>query len=71
MNVKKLISMVLALVMLLAMSATAMAEETQTYSYEIYQIFTGVYSGNHLTDVKWGKNGVGEVGKVVDEDIFR
>lgn len=70
MNVKKLISMVLALVMLLAMSATAMAEETQTYSYEIYQIFTGVYSGNHLTDVKWGKNGDGEVGKDVDEGIL-
>ena len=85
MNMKKLISMVLALVMLLAMSATAFAEDTsaETYeitapdnghTYEVYQIFTGdlITENNQrvLTNVKWGKNGTGTEGNLVEQTVL-
>lgn len=70
MNMKKLISMVLALVMMLAMSATAMAytvtithsEAAVQHIYTAYQILTGDLSGNVLSNIVWG-NGISEDGK--------
>lgn len=58
MNAKKLVSMILALVMLLVLGTSAMAEAETTYAYqyEIYQIFTGDYADGVLSNVKWGKN---------------
>ena len=76
MNMKKLISMVLALVMLLAMSTTAMAE-TYTISapdnghiYEVYQIFTGELFDGVLSNICWGKNGTGVLNEEVSDEIL-
>lgn len=75
-NMKKIASLVLALIMAFAMTATAFAEET-TYSitinnsaeghtYEAYQIFTGDLSTKDgkkiLSNIVWG-SGVSEAGK--------
>lgn len=74
MNVKKLISMVLALVMLLAMSATAMAYTISApdngHTYEVYQIFTGDLHEGTLSNIKWGKNGTGTEDELVGEDVL-
>lgn len=56
--------------MMLALSTTALADNTTTYSYEIYQIFTGTYSGGTLSNVKWGANGNGTNGEGVDDDTL-
>lgn len=70
-HVKKLISILLGMVMMLVMTTTAFAEETKysititntakDHTYEAYQIFTGTLSTNEdgkkvLSDVKWGSN---------------
>lgn len=71
-RMKKLASLLLAMVMVLSMTITAFAEET-TYSitinnsagghtYEAYQIFTGDLSGTTLSNIVWG-SGVSEAGK--------
>lgn len=63
-NTKKILSLVLALVMVFALAATAYAEET-TYSvtinnstaghtYEAYQIFTGDLYNGVLSNITWG-----------------
>lgn len=75
MNVKKLISMVFALVMLLAMSATAMAANAEITvkddrTYEVYQIFTGDLHDTTLTNVKWGVNGTGTTGEAVPQETL-
>ena len=68
-HARKLASLLLALVMVFALAATAFAEGT-TYSititnsakghtYEAYQIFTGVLSGTTLSNIVWG-SGVSE-----------
>lgn len=57
-HAKKLVSLLLTLVMVLAMSVTAFAEEDK-HTYELYQIFTGDYADGVLSNVKWGKNGKG------------
>lgn len=65
-NMKKIASLVLALIMAFAMTATAFAEET-TYSitisnstaghtYEAYQIFTGDLHEGILSNIKWGSS---------------
>ena len=65
-HIKKLASLLLALVMVFALATTAFAEET-TYSitinnstaghtYEAYQIFTGDLSGTTLSNIKWGSS---------------
>lgn len=82
-KVKKLLGLLLAAVMVLAMGATAFADEgTHTitapdngHTYEVYQIFTGDYSeGDNsqkvLSNVKWGKNGTGTQGDNVSEEIL-
>ena len=82
-KVKKLLGLLLAAVMVLAMGTTAFADEkTHTitapnngHTYEVYQIFTGDYSeGDNsqkvLSNVKWGKNGTGTQGDNVSEEIL-
>lgn len=81
-KVKKLIGVLLAAVMVLAMGVTVFAEGNPTISapnnghtYEVYQIFTGDYSeGDNsqkvLSNVKWGENGRGTQGDNVSEEIL-
>lgn len=82
-TMKKLASLVLAMLMLLGMFTFASAEET-TYSitvpdksghtYEVYQIFTGNLTETDgkliLTDVVWGENGTGETDAPVDDAVL-
>lgn len=71
-RMKKLASLLLAMVMVLSMTITAFAEGT-TYSitinnsaeghtYEAYQIFTGDLSKDTLSNIVWG-SGVSDTGK--------
>lgn len=77
-HVTKLASLLLALVMVFALTITVSAVEDPTISapagsartYDVYQIFTGDLSGNVLSNVKWGKNGTGTEGKAVDQDTL-
>lgn len=78
-HVKKLASLLLAMVMVFAVSASVFADEnTATITapqdgreYEVYQIFTGDLDGSGvLSNVKWGQNGTGEEGTAVDSTIL-
>lgn len=82
-QIKKIVSIMLSLAMVFAMSATAFAGEQSepsgtptsvTHTYEIYQIFTGDYAKvgekDVLSNIKWGVNGTGEEGKKVDTKIL-
>ena len=80
-QIKKIVSIMLSLAMVFAMSATAFAGEpteptepsttpTVTHTYEIYQIFTGDYADGVLSNIKWGANGTGTVGEKVDDEIL-
>ncbi|MDD6324897.1 MAG: SpaH/EbpB family LPXTG-anchored major pilin [Lachnospiraceae bacterium] len=75
-TMKKLMTLVLSIAMVLAMSVTAFADDatTSTYkitvknatdghTYEAYQIFKGDLSDNILSNVTWG-DGITEDGKV-------
>lgn len=68
-KVKKLLSLIVAAVMVIAMAVPTFAAAPQTFAitapagdhvYEIYQIFTGTYSEKSnvktLSDLKWGAN---------------
>ncbi len=74
-HIRKLASLLLALVMVFALATTAFAEETTptTYSitinnsaeghtYEAYQIFTGELSDTTLSNIVWG-SGISEAGQ--------
>ncbi len=77
-HTKKLASLLLALVMVFALATTAFAAEDTTISapegsnrtYDVYQIFTGDLHEGVLSNIKWGKNGTGTVGKAVDQTIL-
>ena len=77
-HTKKLASLLLALVMVFALATTAFAAENATISapegstrtYDVYQIFTGDLHEGVLSNIKWGKNGTGTVGKAVDQTIL-
>ena len=76
-KVKKLLGLLLAAVMVLAMGVPTFAADEFTitapdndHTYEIYQVFTGDYSEGVLSNVKWGQNGIGTVGEPVDKDIL-
>lgn len=84
-HAKRLASVLLAMVMVLAMGVTAFATEPEgdggdnssdggkkevTHTYEIYQIFTGDYSEGVLSNIKWGKNGDGTEGEKVDKKVL-
>lgn len=81
-HLRKIMALVLSLAMVLAMSITVFATEGATTStpgkftitapagnhqYEIYQIFTGDLSNGTLSNIKWGANGTGTPGAVVDQ----
>lgn len=73
---KKILGLLLAMVMMMSVAITAMAEETYSitinnstggHTYEAYQIFTGDLSTNEagekvLSNIVWG-SGVSEAGK--------
>lgn len=85
-HTRKLLSLLLALVMVFALATTAMANEgdapsttptTYTitapdngHTYEVYQIFTGDLSKGVLSNVKWGKNGTGTQSEAVSDAIL-
>lgn len=69
-KMRKLASILLALVMALGMTSTVFAADT-THTYEIYQIFTGDYSDGVLSNVKWGQNGTGTKGEAVSDTILK
>lgn len=81
---KKLISMVLALTMVLCLAVTAFAAESEkgsikistddNHTYDVYQIFTGDFSKDGedevLSNLKWGKNGTGKEGEAVPSEVL-
>lgn len=80
-KLRKLTCLLLALMMVFAMTATASAAENtstitapdgSTRTYEVYQIFVGDLDPESkvLSNVKWGKNGTGTEGEPVDEAIL-
>ena len=74
-HTKKLASLLLALVMVFALAATAFAAKNATISapkestrtYDVYQIFTGDLHEGVLSNIKWGKNGTDTEGTAVDQ----
>lgn len=81
-KMNKLLALVLAMVMVLGLAASAFADEAATpttytitapdngHTYEVYQIFTGDLHKGVLSNVKWGKNGTGTQGEAVTETIL-
>lgn len=82
-KMKKLLSLVLSVAMVVAMGITTFAATGHTirvnagsdHTYEVYQIFTGTYSDGKLSDIKWGKNGKNNdatvtVGNAVPTDVL-
>lgn len=76
-KMRRIVSLVLAMVMVFAMSANVFAAETYTitapeteHQYEIYQIFIGDYSEGVLSNIKWGENGAGKKGEAVSKDVL-
>lgn len=80
-KLRKLTCLLLALMMVFAMTATASAADGEstitapsgsTRTYEVYQIFVGDLDPESkvLSNVKWGKNGTGTAGEPVDEAIL-
>ena len=77
-KLRKLTCLLLALMMVFAMTVTASAADGEstitapdgsTRTYEVYQIFVGDLDPESkvLSNVKWGKNGTGTEGALVDE----
>ena len=84
-HLKKIMSLILTAIMVIAMCVPVMADNTTTttyritapattHKYEIYQIFTGDLHEGTLSNVKWGTNGklpTGvTVGSAVDNSIL-
>lgn len=78
-TLKKAMSVLVSLLMIFTFALPAFADSATTYTitapatthqYEIYQIFTGDLSEGILSNVKWGVNGTGTVGKAVDSTII-
>lgn len=81
-HLKKIVSVLLTAVMMLAMCIPVMATEGTTtttctitapatsHQYEIYQIFTGDLHEGTLSNIKWGINGTGTTGKAVSETVI-
>lgn len=74
---KKLLSLVLSVAMVVAMGVTVFADEAghtisvnsnSNHTYEVYQIFTGTYADGKLSDIKWGKNGKNGNASVTEGD---
>jgi len=77
-RMKKIASIILALVMVLAMSTAVFADEAEYnitapdngHTYEVYQIFTGDFHDGKLSNVKWGANSTGTAGGVVGDAVL-
>lgn len=77
-KMKKILSIVSAAVMTLAMATTAFAgngqikvttSETTERTFKAYQIVTGTYSGGKLSDVQWGSAILDESNTDFQEDV--
>ena len=77
-KMKKILSIVSAAVMTLAMATTAFAgngqikvttSETTERTFKAYQIVTGTYSGGTLSDVQWGSAILDESNTDFQEDV--
>ena len=77
-KMKKLLSILSAAIMLIAMTTTVFANATlsresgDTHEYAVYQIFTGTVSSASgvISDVKWGLNGIETNGKDVATSVL-
>ena len=84
-RIKRIASLILAMAMIFAMSATVLAanngepnapegqagtSKAVTHTYEIYQIFTADYADKVLSNIKWGANGTGAVGANVETEVL-
>ena len=84
-RVKRMLALLAAFALVLAMAVPAWAEEATyqlkvkasgtNHTYKVYQIFTGEMSTNEvkakvLSNVKWGKNGTGNIGGAVETGIL-
>lgn len=84
-RVKRVLALLAALALVLAMAVPAWADEANLYTisvpagsnhtYQVYQIFTGDYSSDgKLSNIKWGKNSNSReganVGSKVSEDVL-
>lgn len=83
-TLKKAVSVLVSLLMIFTFALPAFADSATTYTitapdtthqYEIYQIFTGdLHEENGakiISNVKWGANGTGTVGKAVASTIIK
>lgn len=83
-HLKKIVSLLLTAVMVLAMCIPVMAADVATaattytitapatkHIYEIYQIFTGELNDGVLSNVKWGANGTGTKGEAVNDTTLK
>lgn len=84
-KVKRMLALLAAFALVLAMAVPAFAEEATyqlkvkasgtNHTYKVYQIFTGEVSTNKaeakvLSNVKWGKNGTKKTGDAVETGIL-
>ena len=77
-KMKKLLSILSAAIMLIAMTTTVFAKATLSresgdiHEYAVYQIFTGTVSSASgvISDVKWGLNGIETNGKDVATSVL-
>ena len=75
---KKIISMILCLMLVLSMATTAFAAEgdpsitvpNDGHTYEVYQIFGGELHDGVLSNIVWGQNGTGVAETPVDADTL-
>ena len=76
---KKIMALAIAMVMCMVMGLTAFAAPTNTtittpnetgHTYSIFQIFTGDLSDGKLSNIKWGENGAGIEGDLVDQTVL-
>ncbi len=78
-KMKKLLSLVLSVAMVVAMGVTVFADTPNTckitapktnHQYEIYQIFTGDLANGVLSNIKWGTNGKETAGEAVNKAVL-
>ena len=78
-RVKRVLALLAAFALVLAMAVPAFADGATTYkisvpegsshTYKIYQIFTGDYSAGKLSNIKWGQNSKNREGASVDGKV--
>jgi len=74
---KKFLSILLAAMMLLAITSVAMADNytitapDNGHTYEVLQIFKGTFADGKLSEIKWGKNGTGTEDAFVAESVLK